>query len=112
MLTILSFGFKFGTPDGLGPHFIIDCRALPNPHGRPDMRELTGKDAPVQEFVKRDGRYIALTGDVDRLISEGAKVIAFGCVGGRHRSVTMAELTCDRLVKLGHDVEVVHREID
>lgn len=112
MLTIISFGYKYGRPSDVDPRFVIDCRDLPNPHHRRDLRELTGKDKAVQGFVKRTGEHEDLLAVADDMLAGGATTVAFGCVGGRHRSVSLAELAAEKFTAEGYAVKVVHRELD
>ena len=98
-ITFLSFGFKHGPPRDAD--LLFDVRFLPNPHYEPDLRELTGLDERVVEFIDRDGRlaefYALLEPLLDYLFSqyvaEGKShlLVAIGCTGGRHRSVAIAE---------------------
>jgi UPF0042 nucleotide-binding protein len=120
-LTFMSFGFKHGPPREEDVAF--DVRFLPNPHYERQLRELTGHDEPVVEYIGRDGRleqlYERLHGLLDFLlpqyIAEGRShlVIAIGCTGGRHRSVAIAEHLAARY--RGRDqieVAIAHRDID
>jgi UPF0042 nucleotide-binding protein len=120
-LTVMSFGFKHGPPRE--EDLAFDVRFLANPHYEADLRELTGEDPRVVEFIARDGRleefYERLHALLDFLlpqyVSEGKShlVIAIGCTGGRHRSVAIAEHLTERY--RGNDdldVAVAHRDID
>jgi RNase adapter protein RapZ len=120
-LTFMSFGFKHGPPRE--EDLAFDVRFLPNPHYEADLRDLTGLDERVVEFIARDGRlgelYERLFPLLDFLlpqyVAEGKAhlVIAVGCTGGRHRSVAIAEHLAERF--RGHegiDVAVAHRDID
>jgi UPF0042 nucleotide-binding protein len=120
-LTFMSFGFKHGPPRE--EDLAFDVRFLANPHYEHDLRELTGRDEPVVEFIARDGRlaelYERLHALLDFLlpqyVSEGKAhlVIAIGCTGGRHRSVAIAEHLAERYRDMdGIDVAVAHRDID
>ena len=105
---ISSFGFKFGDPPEGAK--VVDCRALPNPHSNPELRRLTGKKPAVQTFVCEDYRVSKIVKNAYNRALRGEDV-AFGCIGGKHRSVALAEITA-RLVKaMGHSCEVVHREL-
>jgi len=120
-LTFMSFGFKHGPPRG--EDLAFDVRFLANPHYEPQLRDLTGHDTRVVEYIARDGRleelYVRLHSLLDFLleqyVAEGKAhlVIAIGCTGGRHRSVAIAEHLAERY--RGHralDVAVAHRDID
>ncbi len=120
-LTFMSFGFKHGPPREEDVAF--DVRFLANPHYDADLRDLTGLDRPVVEYIARDGRlddfYVRLHALLDFLlpqyVAEGKShlVIAIGCTGGRHRSVAIAEHLAERY-RDGDDLDVAvaHRDID
>jgi UPF0042 nucleotide-binding protein len=120
-LTFMSFGFKHGPPRE--EDLAFDVRFLANPHYEPELRELTGEDARVVEYIARDGRlddfYARLHALLDFLlpqyVAEGKShlVIAVGCTGGRHRSVAIAEHLAERYRENDDlDVAVAHRDID
>jgi RNase adapter protein RapZ len=120
-LTFMSFGFKHGPPRE--EDLAFDVRFLANPHYVPDLRELTGKDARVVEYIARDGRledfYVRLHALLDFLlpqyVGEGKShlVIAIGCTGGRHRSVAIAEHLAARYRDDDDlDVAVAHRDVE
>jgi RNase adapter protein RapZ len=120
-LTFMSFGFKHGPPRE--EDLAFDVRFLANPHYEPALRELTGLDQPVVEFIAGDGRleqlYDKLHALLDFLlpeyVAEGKAhlVIAIGCTGGRHRSVAIAEhLATHYHSHENLDVTVTHRDID
>ncbi len=119
-ISVSSFGFKHGLP--LDVDLVLDCRFLPNPYWEEDLRALSGRDAAIQRYVlERD-----LTQNfIDRLMEmltelipayehEGKSYlsIAFGCTGGRHRSVAVAETVAERLNQLGRLPRMNHRDID
>ena len=117
--TVMSFGYKHGLP--LDVDIVLDCRFLPNPHWVEDLRPLTGLDEPVAEFVLEQPVTGAFLARLERLLSlllpfyveEGKAylTLAFGCTGGRHRSVAIAERVAEVLERLGHSASVVHRDI-
>ena len=120
-LTFMSFGFKHGPPRE--EDLAFDVRFLPNPHYEPDLRELTGLDEPVIDYIARDGRLEQFYGRMQPLldfllpqyVAEGKAhlVIAIGCTGGRHRSVAIAEHLAERYRNHEDiDVAVAHRDID
>jgi UPF0042 nucleotide-binding protein len=101
---------------------MLDVRFLPNPHYEPDLRPLTGRDAPVVAFIDAAGElerfYAHLHPLIDYLLpqylAEGKThlVIAVGCTGGRHRSVAIAEHLASRYAQTeGLLVEVLHRDV-
>jgi UPF0042 nucleotide-binding protein len=120
-VTFMSFGFKHGPPRE--EDLAFDVRFLANPHYEPELRELTGLDEAVVEYIARDGRleqlYIRLHALLDFLlpqyVAEGKAhlVIGIGCTGGRHRSVAIAEHLAERY-RDNDDLEVAvaHRDID
>jgi len=117
--TVMSFGFKYGIP--VDADLVADLRFLPNPYWDPKLKELTGLDAAVndyvvasdqaQEFLTKYAELIDLV--EDGYLREGKRfvTIAMGCTGGKHRSVAMAENLSARLVKSGVEVRVVHRDL-
>jgi UPF0042 nucleotide-binding protein len=120
-LTFMSFGFKHGPPRE--EDLALDVRFLANPHYEAELRELTGQDERVVEFIARDGRleelyerlYALFDFLLPQYVAEGKAhlVIAIGCTGGRHRSVAIAEHLAKRY--RGHegiDVAVAHRDLD
>jgi len=120
-VTFMSFGFKHGPPRE--EDLAFDVRFLANPHYEPQLRELTGLDGPVVDFIAGDGRLDELYGRLEGLldfllpqyVSEGKAhlMIAIGCTGGRHRSVAIAEHLAARYREREDlDVGVAHRDID
>jgi UPF0042 nucleotide-binding protein len=117
--TVMSFGFKYGLP--LDADVVNDVRFLPNPYWVPELRELSGLDAEVsdyvtelpeaREFLDRMAGMLDLVSD--GYLREGKRyvTVAIGCTGGKHRSVAMAENLAARLVKVGVEVLVVHRDL-
>lgn len=118
--SVVSFGYKHGVP--LDADIVLDCRFLPNPHWRDDLRPLSGLDAPVKEYVLSQPATIMLLDRLDALwdlVLPGYKAegksyltIALGCTGGRHRSVVLAEEVARRLAIGGADPSVFHRDVD
>ena len=117
--TVMSFGFKYGIP--VDADLVADVRFLPNPYWEDELRESTGLDAPVSDYVTKapDARkfldtYAELVNLVaDGYLREGKQyvTIAVGCTGGKHRSVAMTEHLATRLVKQGVETLVVHRDL-
>lgn len=117
---VQSFSYKRGLPRGAD--FVFDCRFLRNPHWVPDLRAQDGRDLPVQTYVSGDPRFETFFEHVRGLSlfvlpaarAEGKSylTLAFGCTGGRHRSVTLAERLSATLAQAGWQVSVRHRELD
>lgn len=116
---VMSFGFKYGIP--VDADLVADLRFLPNPYWDPKLKELTGLDAAVNDYVVASAqaqefltKYAELIDLVENgYLREGKRfvTIAMGCTGGKHRSVAMAENLSARLVKSGVEVRVVHRDL-
>ncbi len=117
--TIMSFGFKYGIP--VDADMVADMRFLPNPHWNDEMREQTGLNEAVNDFVLGHkeaqeflDHYAQLVSIVeDGYIREGKRfvTIALGCTGGKHRSVAMVENLAARLAKIGVEVRIQHRDL-
>lgn len=117
--TVVSFGFKYGIP--VDADFVADVRFLPNPFWVPELRELTGRDAAVNDFVVEQpgaGPFLTAYAELLKLAADGYLVegkryvtIAVGCTGGKHRSVAMAENLAAQLVKAGMETAVMHRDL-
>lgn len=120
MITVTSFGYKFGLP--LDADLVIDVRFLPNPHYVARLRSQTGEDKAVRRFVLgRKETKVFLDKLLDLLIflipyyiAEGKThlLMAIGCTGGAHRSVSIAEEVAKFLLKKGYDVTLRHRDIE
>ena len=120
IVTILSFGFKYGIP--ADADLVFDVRFLPNPYYDPELRPLTGNDPAIQQYVTRSGdARIFLDKLEDMLgfliphyIDEGKYhlVVGIGCTGGKHRSVTIANGIYKRLKNLPYSVRIEHRDIE
>ena len=115
-----SFGFKYGIDTDADN--IFDVRCLPNPYYVDELKYKTGLDAEVSGYVMnsadsekfRDTVFGFADFSVPLYIKEGKSelVFSFGCTGGRHRSVTFAELLCRHLKEQGYNASVIHRDID
>lgn len=115
----MSFGFKHGIP--LAANMVFDVRCLPNPFYIPELRNLTGLDEPVRDFVMQcpetEGFKQRFTDMIDYLlplyVKEGKSqlVIAVGCTGGHHRSVALAQYMHDHLAEKGVRASVTHRDM-
>lgn len=120
MVTVLSFGFKYGIP--VDADLVFDVRFLPNPYYFDEMRPLTGNDAIVHDYVmgfKEAEEFLAKLTDminflIPNYILEGKNrlVIGIGCTGGKHRSVTIANELFSRLEGNNFGVKVEHRDIE
>ena len=118
-LAVQSFGFKHGLPRGA--ELLFDVRPLPNPYYEPGLKDLTGLDAPVRDFIFADPRSRELLERIWSLVEfmlplyeeEGrmAVAVALGCTGGRHRSVVLAAELAGRLEKRGYHVTLEHRDL-
>lgn len=118
-LTLLfqSFGFKYGVP--LDSDLVFDVRCLPNPHYNETLRPLTGRDAPVIEFLEQTPSAQKMYGDIRTFVAEWLPcfiadnrnylTVAIGCTGGQHRSVYLAEKLAHHF-KTEQQVLVRHRE--
>lgn len=117
-LEIVSFGYKRGVP--FEADVVLDMRFSPNPFYEPELRTLSGRDAAVQAFVLADENVTALLDQVEhtlerlipRFIEQDKRrlMVAFGCTGGRHRSVCCAEALYQRM-KERYQVSLAHRDI-
>jgi UPF0042 nucleotide-binding protein len=118
-VSLVSFGYKYGVPPG--NDLLFDVRFVDNPHFVPELRPLTGLDAPVQDYLRERADFREL---VDRLIelfrfllpryqqeNRSYLTIAVGCTGGQHRSVATVEALREALEKAGWPVRVQHREL-
>lgn len=118
-LTIMSFGFARGIPRNAD--LVLDMRFLRNPHWVPDLKPLTGMDQPVSDYIAQDPAYEDALARIEDLIllllpryAEEGKAyvtVAFGCTGGRHRSVHVAERVAGRLREAGFSPTVAHRDL-
>lgn len=117
---IQSFSYKRGLPRGVD--MVFDCRFLRNPHWEADLRPQDGRSEAVQSYVEGDERFAAFLEkvlDLSLFILPAAEkegksylTIAFGCTGGKHRSVTLAERLSHGLEAAGWQVSIRHRELD
>ena len=117
---ISSFGFKYGAPKDCD--YMFDARFLPNPNYVPELKNFSGKDAPVVEYLEKIPEKKIFLEKLENLLdfvliqynSTGKKQLhaAIGCTGGRHRSVAITEQIASHLEEKGHKVVVNHRDID
>jgi UPF0042 nucleotide-binding protein len=117
--TVVSFGYKYGLP--VDADLVVDVRFLPNPFWIPELRELTGRDEEVRDYVlgQQDAKeFIDRYTEILQIIGAGYTreskrylTLAIGCTGGKHRSVVMAQQFADRLSAMGVRATVVHRDL-
>jgi UPF0042 nucleotide-binding protein len=118
MVSCVSFGFKHGVPEDAD--LMFDVRFLPNPHFVPEFRPLTGRDPKVAKYIRsfpQSREFISRISELliyllPHYVREGKSylTISFGCTGGQHRSVMIAEDVSKRLRKAGYRVKTVHRD--
>ena len=118
-LLLQSFGFKYGLPPD--SDFIFDMRCLPNPYWEANLRQLTGLDLAVQQYLEKQEEVKKMLLDISTFAESWLPVfqadnrsyltISIGCTGGRHRSVYVVELLKERLEHLLEGILVRHREI-
>ena len=119
-VTVKSFGFKYGLP--IEADLLFDVRFMPNPYYIPELREKTGLDDLVKDYVfglEQSNEFFKRFCDIldflfPHYIEEGRRylVICFGCTGGRHRSPAVAQALFEYLVEQGYPVDCIHRDID
>ncbi len=120
VVSVESFSYKRGIPRGVD--IVQDVRFLANPHWQPTLRALDGRDSAVAEYVASDPRFADYFRRVTELTlsllpaykDEGKTylTLAFGCTGGQHRSVALAEMTAKALAEQGWQVSTRHRELE
>ena len=118
-LQLISFGYKFGIPRDAD--FIFDVRCLPNPYWEKNLRDLTGKDPAVIDFLEKAELVNNMSGQLVGFFMEWLQyfeaenrsylTIAAGCTGGRHRSVYIIEKLADRIQDSGRPVKIRHRDL-
>ena len=118
-IVVESFGFKYGIP--LDADYVFDVRFLPNPYYNEKLRPLTGNDKPIQDFVMGCPQAVEFMDKLEDMINflipnyilegKNSLVIAVGCTGGKHRSVTLANELYRRLSNKDYGVKIEHRDI-
>ena len=118
-VNIIPFGFKYGLPPDAD--LVFDVRCFPNPFYIPSLKEKTGNDKEVQEFVMRSPQTQKFYRQMYEMIydllplyydeGKSSVTIAIGCTGGKHRSVTLANLLGEDLKKDGYDITMIYRDI-
>lgn len=119
VVSLVSFGFKHGIP--YGTDLLFDVRFLSNPHFVPGLREQTGQDAPVREYLDRQPDFEDVIGRLTDLLvyllpryrreNRSYLSVAVGCTGGRHRSVAVCERLKETLEENGWPARLIHRDI-
>ena len=120
MVNIVSFGYKYGIPED--SHMVFDVRFLPNPYYIPEMKNHTGLDSDVSEYVMSFDeaktfleKLIHIAEYIVPLYEKSGKEcvrISIGCTGGHHRSVTIAEALLKIMESKGYNVSVNHRDLE
>lgn len=120
IVTILSFGFKYGIP--VDSDLVFDVRFLPNPFYVPELKKKTGNEEEVKEYVMFSGlakEFLDKLEDMLRFliphyITEGKNqlVVSIGCTGGKHRSVTIVNELAERLTNTDYGIKIEHRDIE
>lgn len=118
-LLIQSFGFKSGTP--ADADFVFDVRCLPNPYWQPQLRALTGQDAPVCDYLQTYPEVEQMIEDIIHFLqnwiprfeadNRSYLTVGIGCTGGQHRSVYITEKLVERAKKLNMHVQIRHRDL-
>lgn len=119
-ITVQSFSYKRGLPQGAD--LVLDCRFLHNPHWQDGLRDMDGGDAPVGAYIATDPGFapfvhsieMALEHALPGYVREGRNhlQVAFGCTGGKHRSVFLTETIAESLANRGWRVSIRHRELN
>ena len=119
-VSVQSFSYKRGAP--YEADMVLDCRFLRNPYWDPEIRMLDGRDQRIRDYVMDDARFEAFFTKLWELVTlllpaykaEGKAhfCVALGCTGGRHRSVTVAEMLAPKLARDGWQVSIRHRELE
>jgi UPF0042 nucleotide-binding protein len=119
-IKVMSFGFKHGIP--MDADNVYDVRCFPNPFYIPELKQKTGNDKPVQDYVLNSPSATEFLSKLKEMmdfmipmyIEEGRKslIIAIGCTGGHHRSVTFANKLFEHLKEQGYTTNIIHRDIN
>ncbi|WP_070969971.1 RNase adapter RapZ [Vibrio sonorensis] len=120
VMVFQSFGFKYGLPSDAD--YVFDVRFLPNPHWEPDLRPMTGLDAPIKHFLEKHSEVIELKHQIEAFIENWLPMleknnrsyltVAIGCTGGKHRSVYLTQQIGEYFSALGHQVQIRHTSLE
>lgn len=119
-IMVTSFGFKFGVP--VDADFVFDVRCLPNPYWNASLREKSGREPEVQEFLSNKAEVIDMLNDIYTFVTRWVPhfennnrsylTIAIGCTGGMHRSVFLSEKIQQKLTGITKNIQLRHRELE
>ena len=120
IIVFQSFGFKYGLPSDAD--YVFDVRFLPNPHWEPDLRPLTGLDAPIHSFLEKHPEVLELKQQIQGFVEQWLPMleknnrsyltVAIGCTGGKHRSVYLTQKIGEYFDQLGHQVQIRHASLE
>ncbi|WP_394141659.1 RNase adapter RapZ [Vibrio chagasii] len=120
IIVFQSFGFKYGLPSDAD--YVFDVRFLPNPHWEPDLRPMTGLDAPIHSFLEQHQEVIELKQQIQGFVEQWLPrleknnrsylTVAIGCTGGKHRSVYLTQKIGEYFEQLGHQVQIRHASLE
>ncbi|MCW8347804.1 RNase adapter RapZ [Vibrio sp. ZSDZ65] len=120
VMVFQSFGFKYGMPNDAD--YVFDVRFLPNPHWQPELRPLTGLDAPIKSFLESHPEVIELKLQIQNFIERWLPLleknnrsyltVAIGCTGGKHRSVYITQQIGEYFAQSGHQVQIRHASLE
>ena len=120
IIVFQSFGFKFGLPSDAD--YVFDVRFLPNPHWEPDLRPMTGLDAPLHSILEQHQEVIELKQQIQGFVEQWLPMleknnrsylsVAIGCTGGKHRSVYLTQKIGEYFEQLGHQVQIRHASLE
>lgn len=120
VMVFQSFGFKYGMPSDAD--YVFDVRFLPNPHWQPELRPMTGLDAPIKSFLESYPDVIELKHQIQSFVERWLPLleknnrsyltVAIGCTGGKHRSVYITQQLGEYFERLGHQVKIRHASLE
>ncbi|MBW3697464.1 RNase adapter RapZ [Vibrio sp. T187] len=120
IMVFQSFGFKYGLPNDAD--YVFDVRFLPNPHWEPDLRPLTGLDAPIHSYLEQHQEVIELKHQIQSFVEQWLPMleknnrsyltVAIGCTGGKHRSVYLTQKIGEYFAESGHQVQIRHASLE